>query len=485
MKKGASKIPNALVVVGILICVFTAGALIGDSASATFGAVILLGVAGGLALFTGNVPQIRDDSSVTSRTMLNIARTRVQILSDMASTLGASLNYAKVLDAALDIGVLGLREVSRDARLTSMVMLFEDNVLKVVSARGVPQRDLTMVVPGREGLLGDALEQAGPVIADKCSDDPELAYFSGFKESRSVLVVPLRSGFQNYGVLVYGTITHHAFSEEHAGILAAISTQATIALQNAVLYQNLLDEKERIVEVEEEARKKLARDLHDGPTQNVSAIAMRVNAVRGFIEKHRDPATLMADLEKIEDLARKTTKEIRSMLFTLRPLVLETQGLTAALGQLQQKLKDTHDLNVLLQIQPGVDEVIEQKAQGALFYIIEEAVNNARKYAQAAHIYVRLFRRDNYLIVEVQDDGVGFDVEAVKSSYDSRGSLGMVNMQERAELAGGTLRLDSAKDKGTKITIYIPLKTYSQSRPIEAKTPSRGTPAEPRPQPKA
>lgn len=472
-----------LLVLGILICAFVAGTLLGDTPVATFGALLLLAVAAGLALFLGNTPKLRDDSSIGNREVLQLARVRARVLSEMANTLGASLNYSEVLEAALDVGVLGLREVSRETRMTSMVLLFESNILKVVAARGLPSRDVAMTVEGRSGLLAKAFEESGPVFASKCADDPELSYFSAFQELRSVLIVPLRSGFQNFGVLVYGTLYSDAFSSEYVEVLAAIGTQATIALQNAVLYQNLRDEKERLVEVEEEARKKLARDLHDGPTQVISAMSMRIGHVRGLIEKSAPPTNITAELDKIEEMANKTTKEIRSMLFTLRPLVLETQGLSAALNQLKQKMKDTHGLDVILQLQAGVDELIEPKSQGSLFYIIEEAVNNARKYAQAGHIYVRLYRLETQLMIEVQDDGVGFNVESVSSNYDQRGSFGMVNMHERAELAGGMLRLDSAKGKGTKVSVVIQLKTYLQTRqptePRPGQTPKSGTPTIP------
>ena len=129
------------------------------------------------------------------------------------------------------------------------------------------------------------------------------------------------------------------FTTEHVEMLSAVCSQATIALQNAQLYQSLQQEKNRIVEIGENERKKLARDLHDGPTQSIAAIAMRINYTRKLLE--REPDKVDAELAKIEDLARRTTKEIRHMLFTLRPLVLETQGLVAALQQSIQKILET------------------------------------------------------------------------------------------------------------------------------------------------
>jgi signal transduction histidine kinase len=271
-------------------------------------------------------------------------RERAHAISEMANTLGATLDYNKVLEAAMNIGALAMKEGTQNTRLTGMVLIFEKDQMRIATSRRLTTRDQTKLVPARSGVLGQALEQAEPVFAGRCNDDPELGYFVAFQDTQSVLVIPLRAGFANYGLLVFGSTEANAFLPEHAELLSAIGTQATVALQNAVLYQNLRDEKERIVKVEEDARKKLARDLHDGPTQTISAVAMRINYIRKMLEK--DPATADPELEKAEDLARQATKEIRNMLFNLRPLVLESQGLCAALEQFRQKMKDTYELNV-------------------------------------------------------------------------------------------------------------------------------------------
>jgi signal transduction histidine kinase len=218
-----------------------------------------------------------------------------------------------------------------------------------------------------------------------------------------------------------------------------------------------MEEKERIVDVEEDARKKLARDLHDGPTQSIAAIAMRVNYTRMMLERDKDIDQTTEELTRIEELARRTTKEIRHMLFTLRPLILETQGLRAALEQYISKLAETDPLSVHLEADQNLEKALDQNAQGVIFYIIEEAIGNARKHAKAENIWVRLHRQDSMLVAEVEDDGLGFDVDAVQSQYDQRGSLGMINMHERAELVSGKLSIASAPGEGTRITLTAPL----------------------------
>ncbi|CAG1011462.1 two-component system, NarL family, sensor kinase [Anaerolineae bacterium] len=402
------------------------------------------------------------------------AHDRARAIAEMASLVGASLDPQNVLEAAINIGVMGLREGKEHARLVGMVLLWEGKQLKVAYSRRLTNRDQSLTTPGKLGILRQALETAEPVVAGNVQDDPELSYFVAFQDSKSILIIPLRSNYHTYGLLVYGSAEPNAFSREHLEVLNAIGTQASLALQNAALYQDLRDEKERIIAAEEDARKKLARDLHDGPTQTVSAIAMRVNYIKLVLEK--DPSVVKAELDKVEEIARRTTLEIRHMLFTLRPLVLETQGLVAALEQLRSKLKDTHNLDLSLEIEGGIVERIPGHVQGTLFYIVEEALNNARKHAQARNHIVRLYRRDTFLVTEIEDNGVGFDLNAVSANYSERGSLGMVNMKERAALIEGTIKLESSKGVGTRITVTVPI----PERPAApARTNGTRTPAAP------
>ena len=97
-----------------------------------------------------------------------------------------------------------------------------------------------------------------------------------------------------------------------------------------------------------------------------------------------------------------------------------------------------------------------------VFFVAEEAVNNARKHAEAEHIWVRMRRQAGALVIEIADDGVGFNVGAVDASYALRGSLGMVSMRERTELLGGTLSVDSAEGRGTTVRLTVPIETGGQ-----------------------
>jgi len=381
-----------------------------------------------------------------------------RLIFELASTLSATLNYQRVLEAMLDVSEIGLRELVHQATLqVGVVLLFHGQELRVAASRHLTRRDEQVVLEGRRGAIAQALMTAEPALCDDPARDPELGQFVALHRCHQAVAVPLRAGFESFGVVIFASTMDGVYTADYQDLLVALCNQAVVALQNAQLYQSLMEEKERIVAVEEDARKKLARDLHDGPTQSIAAIAMRVNYVRSLLETN--PEDVADELARIEELARQTTKEIRHMLFTLRPLILETQGLQAALAQYIAKRAETDPLPIHLEAPPGVDEVLEKDAQGVIFYIIEEAISNARKHARADNVWVRLSQQGNAFVAEVEDDGQGFDLDAVMEDYTLRGSLGMTNMHERAELVGGRLEIHTAPGQGTRVVLTIPLET--------------------------
>jgi signal transduction histidine kinase len=145
--------------------------------------------------------------------------------------------------------------------------------------------------------------------------------------------------------------------------------------------------------------------------------------------------------------------------------VLESQGLTAALQAVASKTKEVYNQEVIVQVDESVLEGFEMGKQGVVFYIVEEAVTNARKHAKAPHIWINLRPLEQGIaLLEIRDDGVGFDVAAVNRAYDQRGSLGMVNLRERTELVNGVLNIQSAPGKGTRVQVFIPLTEEAADR---------------------
>jgi len=386
---------------------------------------------------------------------------RMRAIYELTSELSSTLSYKRVLESALNMSAAALNpdpEQLLNDPLVGVVMLFNGGKLRIGSARRFTTADMRVTFDAADGILKKALDEGEPIFFKDAGSDPELGRVIALRNCTSGYCFPLRSGFNVYGVMLFAHPDPEYFTTDRRNLLDIIGRQAVIAIQNARLYQDLVEEKERMVEIHEEARKKLARDLHDGPTQSVAAMAMRLNITRRMLVKDVKGAT--EEIVKLEELAHRTTKEIRHMLFTLRPLILESQGLAAAVQASADKMMETYGQKVTVNIDERVTTQLEMGKQGVIFYIIEEAVNNARKHASADNIMINLRPMDAELsVLEIIDNGLGFDVKAMSAAYDKRAnsSLGMVNLRERSELVNGLLQIDSALGKGTKVQVYIPL----------------------------
>jgi len=404
-----------------------------------------------------------------SKALWDIDHRRLREIYTLISKVTSTLKYQRVLDIALDLGsrVLATPNTSAES-LVSAVLLFSESeyehpALTVGSARHFSQTDMRVVLPGNSGLIAEVITEGVPKSHNEPAKDPELGRIVALRSCRAAYCLPLRAGFETYGVLIFGHPDPNFFTPSKCELLEIISHQSVIAIQNARLYSDIQQEKEQMIEIQQQEHKKLARDLHDGPTQSMAAIAMRLNFARRLLE--RDPKATADELAKIEDLARRTTKEIRHMLFTLRPLELESQGLIGALKAMAEKTHETYDQNVIVEAEENVVSQMEMSRQTIIFYIAEEAINNACKYAQANHIWVRMkdLERD-IVLLEVQDDGIGFDKNVVESTTEQRGSLGLKNMNERTEMVNGIFQLESTVGKGTTIRVIIPLTEEASER---------------------
>ena len=396
-------------------------------------------------------------------------RERLQTLFGMIEALSETLNYEIVLETALDLSTATLEKTTKNIeKLVSAILLYEEtNSLQIGSSRHIPQTDLRKTFPAENGILEEVIKNANPVLLIDPKNDPELKSLVVLHNCKSLLCLPLHRGLNSYGVMIFAHPEEKFFDENRKELLEIISHQVVVAIQNARLFQDLEEDKQRIIESQEEARRVLARELHDGPTQSVTGIAMRVDIVRKMIEHNSPELDLDNELSQIENLARSTTKEIRNMLFNLRPLVLESEGLTNALDEMAKKMKDTYKQNVVIESPVEIERLLDPSKQTVIFQIAEEAVNNARKHAGAEVIKVRLRqvpRFNDLILLEILDNGAGFNLEEISGSYERRGSLGMVNLRERAALVSGILHIDTRPGKGTKIQVAIPLTQEAAER---------------------
>jgi len=387
-------------------------------------------------------------------------RDRMKALFEMIETFSATLNYQKVMDYALDTAISAADERDRSQNgMVGAVLLFgNQSDLEIRAERGFQAHDRQVHLPAEEGILSEVFKTGELSLIKEPGQDPELARLLTLHDRAVSVCLPLIRGITAYGVMLFAHEDPDYFSTERVEILQMLSNQAVISLQNANLYQDLAKEKERILQTQEEAQRNLSRALHDGPTQSISAIAMRISIARKILEQ--SPQEVGEELARVEEMARRATQDIRHMLFTMRPLVLETEGLTAALHAMADKMGDLHQQKVIIDVHDDAIQQLSPSQQSAIFSITEESVNNARKHAKANAIWVKLqlLPQDcSIAALDIIDNGVGFDVKSVMTNYDRRGSLGMINLQERTDLINGILQIDSIKDQGTRIRILIPI----------------------------
>jgi len=379
---------------------------------------------------------------------------------DVAQDLMSELDHIRLLNKVLSSAIKVL-----NASAGSLLLWLPPNELEfAVSAE---QSLVGQRMPADKGIAGWVFTHEEPLIVGNVYEDER--FFQevdpGF-QTRSLIAVPLMTPTERIGVIeVINKQPGEQFTEQDRDILTALSAQAATAIVNARLYQELQEEKDRIIATENEIHKKLARDLHDGPAQTLAAMIMDVDIVLKLYE--RDPARVPEELERLRQAASKTLAQVRNTMFELRPVILETQGLVPALESYVERLVSTEGMVIHLDIR-SLPERLPSKIEGLCFSIIQEALSNVKKHAHAENTWIIVERRTKDLIVAVRDDGQGFDVTLVQEGYDSRGSLGLLNMRERSEMLGARYSIDSKPGHGTLVSLIVPLEVETKPESQEA-----------------
>jgi signal transduction histidine kinase len=315
-------------------------------------------------------------------------------------------------------------------------------------------------MPADKGIAGWVASHGEPLIVDDVSRDPR--YYPRIAQdtnyaTRSILCVPMIAKRDVIGVLqVLNKVSSSSFSVADQELLTAFAAQSAVAIENARLYQSLREERDRFLAVEEEIRHRLARDIHDGPAQMLASVVMGADYIRQALA-HDSLDLALKELDEFVPVTQKALRQLRTLLFDLRPVILETKGLIPALESYARLLRQDERLTVVLDIK-GEPGRLAHRAESAIFSVIQEAVSNARKHAQAHHINITLAVEDSeQLLVSVADDGVGFNAARIECNYDERGSLGILNMKERARFVEGVLTITSRPGQGTLVSLRLPL----------------------------
>ncbi len=398
------------------------------------------------------------------------ARTEHQKLTELVDGLTLIEKIGHHLSSTLDVDEvlkLLLRRVSESLDVTDSSILFVEepsgDLVFQTSLGSLSEELKPFRIPKGQGIAGEVALTGMPIRIDDAQNDTRhfkmIDQDTGF-QTRSILCVPLNSREKTIGVIEVFNKKTGSFTEQDQILLSSIATYAAIAIENAQLHQSVLQEKDRVIKAQEEVSKQLQRDLHDGPTQLVAALEMSIDFCQKALQ-HQNTDLVETELENMARITKKATHQMRTLLFELRPLVLETQGLVYALQSLVERYQLDARSNIQLKITADTPDNqisrMDGRVESALFSIVQEAVNNALKHANAQTILIKLDQFEHILTVSVIDNGVGFDLNRLNQNYEAQGSYGMLNLQERTEIAGGHLTIKSTIGKGTEIHVTLPI----------------------------
>lgn len=197
-------------------------------------------------------------------------------------------------------------------------------------------------------------------------------------------------------------------------------------------------------------RNRLARELHDSVTQTLYGLTLQSEAASRQLTKGH--LKLVADyLREIKASAQESLQETRLLIFELRPPLLEEEGFAAAIRSRLESIESRSGLNVILDVQD--DNNLSEDVENSLYRIAQEALNNILKHARAQQVRLELFHDKGKQILQISDDGRGFDPDL----YPNSGTMGLTSMRERAQQIGGELQIHSTPGKGTTIRVEVPL----------------------------
>lgn len=212
--------------------------------------------------------------------------------------------------------------------------------------------------------------------------------------------------------------------------------------------------KELFFDIQELDRKRIARDLHDTSLQNLASLIHRLELASMYID--RDVVQAKLELALISKSINSIIEEIRNTIFDLRPMMFDDLGLKESVEQLCDKLQESFNITVSLDL----DEItidrydsLKESAMLAIFRIIQECIENVYKHSKAKKLSVVLKNEEDAVILIITDDGIGFDLSEAKKKERH---FGLLILEERVTLLGGTLSIKTAPEKGTKIKIVIP-----------------------------
>ena len=342
-----------------------------------------------------------------------------------------------------------------------------DGELQLVAGAGQHRTPASATLARRDSLAALAASSGRPHMLNSTERQPP---FQGSEtmdwQSPSTAAFPLKLAEQVLGVLHISSEARPSFASEDVRILSLLADQAAVALGNARLYKDLAEREERVralmqkmAQIQDEERRLIGLDLHDGLTQLVISAHMHLNTLNAMLAQTVDAAARQ-ELETGRTLIKRAIEEARRVIAELRPTEVEDFGLVEGLRHYVTDVSVAEGWQSKAQI--GLNGIaLSPPVEAAIFRIAQEALSNARKYSGTHAIRVELKSDNGDLVLLVQDWGRGFDLSSLSAEHEH---FGLVSMRERAKMLGGICQISSEPGHGTLISIRVPLEALQNVR---------------------
>jgi len=381
-------------------------------------------------------------------------------VSEMLSHLPELSDLDKALGGVLDRTLEIMKE-----KIGGILLLDEEKQLLYCQVNHGLYRDQAehCSFPLDDGISSQAF-RSGKVMTtvdisrDRSFDSPE-PLIDGL---RGFISIPLRSQDKITGVMNIASQEARQFSAADIRLLEGIARQATAAIENARLHQEVKYKEavrgellQDMFSIQEEERKRIARELHDETSQVIASLTASLEATLAVLPPGAEKARGM--LEKAQGLSINILDEIHRLIYELRPSLLDDLGLVAAVRWLAEVNQEAAGIGVSFKV-TGRQRRLPPRIEATLFRVIQEALNNTSRHAHARNVNISLVFKRGVIQVSIKDDGRGFDVNEAISSRERPRGLGLLGMKERVSIVGGTIDIGSHPGGGgTEILIEIPL----------------------------
>jgi signal transduction histidine kinase len=282
----------------------------------------------------------------------------------------------------------------------------------------------------------------------------------GEEKLLSTVWLPLIVEGKHRGMLVVGYRHYHDFAEREMRLLISLAEKNSIAMVNAQLYTDLLQREKELeilsgarVQAQEDERRRIAREIHDGLGQMLTAIKFNLEILEDMITAGKDERERIDDMKNLLD---SVMKEAREISYNLMPSVLEDFGLAPALQLLSEQFSNRTNVKVQFQAH-GINDRLDPNLEIGMYRIAQESLNNVSKHAEATEVNLQIIRHNTGIRLVIEDNGKGLTTQPGLLRATGKGGMGLPGMRERASSFGGAFTIDSTPNNGTLIAVEVPL----------------------------